>query len=190
MGPEASIPLPHQAMGELLRLPLKSLHHGGLNIFIQPGSNASETWRPHTHMDITGWNRSGLYGWWTASVSTQSMSSPQQYRHCLDGHGCATLHLSWACQTLSWAHVNVFEGSTPALFIDGDFRVLQHSVGKGLWFQLDKVAKAAVVQSLQQQPRELFMEVIHQLVCWMDNSLNAHGDYLVARIIHIRTVWT
>jgi hypothetical protein len=43
MGLEASIPLPHQAMGELLQLLLKSLHHGGLKIFIQPGSNACKT---------------------------------------------------------------------------------------------------------------------------------------------------
>lgn len=60
----------------------------------------------------------------------------------------------------------------------------QHS--EDFWFKLDKDAKAAKVQSLQQQPRQLFMEVIHQLVCWLYDSLNAHGDYLVARIIHIQ----
>jgi len=57
---------------------------------------------------------------------------------------------------------------------------------KDFRFKLDKDAKAKVVQSLQQQPRELFTEVIHQLVCWLDDSLNAHGDYLVARIIHVQ----
>jgi hypothetical protein len=46
-GLEASIPLPQQAMGELLWLLLKSMRHGGLYIFIQSGSNASETLRPH-----------------------------------------------------------------------------------------------------------------------------------------------
>jgi len=57
---------------------------------------------------------------------------------------------------------------------------------KDFRFKLDKDAKAKVVQSLQQQPKESFMEVIHQLVCWLDDSLNAHGDYLVARIIHVQ----
>lgn len=130
MGPEASIPLSYQAMAELLRLLLKSLYHGCPNIFIM----ALIPLKPegHIHMDITWWNRSGLYGWWTTYVSTYSMSSPWQYRCCLDGHGCATLHPSWAFQTLSWLHVNAFEGSMPAAFTDRDFRVLQHSAGKGL----------------------------------------------------------
>jgi hypothetical protein len=57
---------------------------------------------------------------------------------------------------------------------------------KDFRFRLDKDAKAAVVQSIQQQPRELFMEVIHQLVCHLDDCLNAHGDYQVARTIHIQ----
>jgi hypothetical protein len=39
--------------------------------------------------------------------------------------------------------------------------------------RLDKDAKAAVIQSIQQQRRELFMEVIYRL----DDCLNTHGDY-------------
>jgi hypothetical protein len=53
-------------------------------------------------------------------------------------------------------------------------------------FRVDKDTEAAVVQSLQQQPSELFMEVIHKLVCWLDDSLTIHGDYLVARTIHVQ----
>jgi hypothetical protein len=48
IGLEASIPLPHQAMGELLQLLLKSMHHGGLHVFIKSGPNASATLRTHT----------------------------------------------------------------------------------------------------------------------------------------------
>lgn len=47
-GPWDKYPLATPSNGEIIRLLLNSLHHGDLYIFIQPGSNTSETLRPHT----------------------------------------------------------------------------------------------------------------------------------------------
>jgi hypothetical protein len=48
---------------------------------------------------------------------------------------------------------------------------------KGHKWGLDEDVKAAVMQWFQQQPREFFVEVIHQLACQWDACINIHGDY-------------
>ena len=158
-------------MGELLQLLLKSLCHVDLNIFIQPSSNISETWRPHTHghhmmkQIWTVWmmnhmsahtgcqvpNSTGVA--WMGMI-VQHYILHEQAKHSPD--------CMWMPSRVPHQHCSM-------TVISESFNTQQ---AKDFRFKLDKDAKAAVVQSLQQQPRELFMEVIHQLsVGWMTASM-------------------
>lgn len=135
MGHETSIPLPHQAIGELIWLLLKSLHHGGLNIFIQPDSKASETWRPHTHghhMTKEIWavwmmnhmcqhidhvkspTVQALLGWaWLCSI-TSFMSMPNALLitcECLQGFHTSTVHWWWFQSPSALSRQRTFDSS-------------------------------------------------------------------------------
>jgi hypothetical protein len=63
---------------------------------------------------------------------------------------------------VSLCHFNVF----------GPLKIAQ----KSCRFRSDKDVKTTVVQWFQQQPKELFVEVIHRLVCEWDACFSAHGD--------------
>jgi hypothetical protein len=51
-----------------------------------------------------------------------------------------------------------------------------------LRFRLDEDVGTAMVKCFQQQPRQVFAEVIHCVGCNWDACHNIHGDFLVTYI--------